>query len=105
MKRYAVSGSILTLVLGVASFVTPGAAAQTPDRIALLKWYGANLITKFRVENSPVGVAFDGVDIWVTNSASNTVSKLRAHRTALFWGLTMLEPARSDWHSMAPTFG
>jgi outer membrane protein assembly factor BamB len=32
----------------------------------------------FQVGRNPVGVAFDGVDIWVANSNDNTVTKLKA---------------------------
>ena len=44
--------------------------------IALLKWYDTNKVTTFAVGANPNGIAFDGANIWVTNSASNTVSKL-----------------------------
>jgi DNA-binding beta-propeller fold protein YncE len=30
----------------------------------------------FAVGTSPFGIAFDGANVWVTNSGSNTVSKL-----------------------------
>ena len=55
-----------------------GAAAQNTDRIAVLKWYGANLVTTFTVENSPLGVAFDGANIWVVDGGNNTVTVMRA---------------------------
>jgi len=35
-------------------------------------------IRKVFVQNGPIGVAFDGTNIWVTNSTSNTVSKIDA---------------------------
>jgi len=38
---------------------------------------GANLGT-FSVGSQPLGVAFDGTNIWVANSGSNTVTKLKA---------------------------
>ena len=33
---------------------------------------------KFAVGNIPIGIAFDGANIWVANSSSGTVTKLRA---------------------------
>ena len=33
---------------------------------------------KFAVGNIPIGIAFDGANIWVANSSSSTVTKLRA---------------------------
>ena len=32
----------------------------------------------FGVGSAPLGLAFDGANIWVTNQNSNTVTKLRA---------------------------
>jgi len=49
------------------------------ERLALLRWYGANQAgIQFSVGASaaPQGIAFDGANIWVTNSGSGTVSKL-----------------------------
>jgi DNA-binding beta-propeller fold protein YncE len=37
----------------------------------------------FAVGNLPQSVVFDGVNIWVTNFSSNTVTKLRASDGAL----------------------
>jgi DNA-binding beta-propeller fold protein YncE len=33
---------------------------------------------KFAVGNQPQGIAYDGANIWVGNTADNTVTKLRA---------------------------
>ena len=53
---------------------------QAPNlqQIAILKWFGAGKAASFSVGSSPFGVAFDGADVWVTNSSNNNVSKLRA---------------------------
>src|SRR6266511_536213 len=53
---------------------------QAPNlqQIAILKWFGAGKAASFSVGSSPFGVAFDGADVWVTNSNSDYVSKLRA---------------------------
>jgi hypothetical protein len=51
-------------------------SAQNPEQIAILHWYAANLATTFTVGATPQGVAFDGANIWVTNFAASTVSKL-----------------------------
>ena len=53
-------------------------AGGNPLKIALLKWYPANKTTSFKVGKQPLGVAFDGANIWVTNNDDATVSKLRA---------------------------
>ena len=47
------------------------------NAIAILRWYAANLTAGFSVGNGPQGVAFDGADVWVANSLSNNVTKLR----------------------------
>ncbi|MGZ6238012.1 MAG: YncE family protein, partial [Syntrophales bacterium] len=55
-------------------------AAPNPLQVALLRWYGANTAgNSFPVGNFPVGVAFDGASIWVTNYGDATVTKLRAN--------------------------
>ncbi len=78
MKNYRIYAGLLTLALCGAGFATPRAAAQVNNnQIAILKWYGANRTTSFAVQNSPSSVAFDGANIWVANSGSNTVSKVR----------------------------
>jgi hypothetical protein len=46
---------------------------------ALLRWYPQT----FSVGTSPAGVAFDGTNIWVTNSGSNNVTELLASTGAL----------------------
>ncbi len=49
------------------------------QQIALLRWYDANQTgTTFTVGTNPSGIAFDGANIWVVNSGSNTVTKLKA---------------------------
>src|SRR3982750_1987676 len=72
-------------MLGFDVFFAPMAAAQkipdgiqviNPLQIALLKW-SPNLTTKFKVGNLPQGIAFDGTNMWVANTESNSVSKLR----------------------------
>ena len=47
-------------------------------QVAILHWYDANRITKFKVRVNPAGMAFDGSDIWVGNEGEDTVSKVRA---------------------------
>ncbi len=46
----------------------------SPDVTKLRASDGANLGT-FPVGTRPLGVAFDGANIWVANSGSSTVSK------------------------------
>jgi outer membrane lipoprotein-sorting protein len=53
--------------------------AGNPLKIALLKWYPANLTTSFKAGDNPYAVVFDGANIWVSNNGDNTVTKLRAN--------------------------
>ena len=64
------SGSTLTI-----SATGPKLNSQ---QIALLRWYDVNKTASFQVGNSPVAIAFDGANIWVSNHGDNTVTKLRA---------------------------
>jgi len=41
----------------------------------------------FNVGKFPIGITFDGTNIWVANAGSNTVTKLRAMVPS--WGLLM----------------
>jgi len=92
MKRVVIAISLLLIVAAVFS-LKPGHAQQAnvpeqttknngapanPLKVALLKWYPANKTTSFKVGKQPLGVAFDGANIWVTNNDDATVSKLRA---------------------------
>src|ERR1700736_1837248 len=56
----------------------PGSQARNPQQIAILHWYAANQTTAFAAGTGPIGVAFDGANIWVADLGGNTVSKLRA---------------------------
>src|SRR5271168_4109331 len=93
MKRIVI-GICSALIVTGASLIS-GRAQNTPNRassappthnyaegnplkIALLKWYQANLTTSFTVGQQPYGVAFDGANIWTANSGDGTVTKLRA---------------------------
>ena len=60
-----------------------GPPSPNPLQVALLRWYGANQTTTFAVGSNPLGVAFDGANIWVVNNLSNTISKLRANDGSL----------------------
>jgi len=58
---------------------TTASTNVNPMQIALLRWYEANEAgIFFSVGGRPYGIAFDGANIWVTNSDDDTVSKLRA---------------------------
>ena len=102
MKRVVIGISLLLVVTATASFIpgraqeasqasavpqqaangnvppTQNWAAGNPLKIALLKWYQANLTTTFKVGKKPLGVVFDGANIWIANNYDSTVSKLRA---------------------------
>jgi hypothetical protein len=94
MKRIAIAISLLLMVAVIVS-LKPGRAqevrvpepqagsknqaAANPLKVALLKWYPANLTTSFKVGKDPVCLAFDGANIWVANNDDATVSKLQAN--------------------------
>ena len=60
---------------GVPDAVISG--QMNPLQVALLYWYPANLTTSFPMGHQPVGLAFDGANMWVTNYLDNTVTKIR----------------------------
>ena len=53
-------------------------SARNPLQIATLRWYEAIQTGNTVTVANPYAVAFDGANIWVTNQASTTVTKLRA---------------------------
>src|SRR5690348_1190797 len=53
-------------------------STENPLQTAIVHWYVANQAASFSVGRSPVGVAFDGANIWVASGRDNTVTKLRA---------------------------
>jgi hypothetical protein len=91
----ALSLSLLVVVVASASLVpgraqnagTPGshppgngAPPANPLKVALLKWYAANQVpTSFDAGKEPVGLAFDGANIWAADYGGNTVTKVRAN--------------------------
>jgi DNA-binding beta-propeller fold protein YncE len=51
-----------------------------PLKLALLRWYKANTVyTMFPVGKEPIGIAFDGANIWTANWSDGTVTKLQAN--------------------------
>ena len=62
---------------GIAGVAGPAGLAINPLQVALLKWAPYSGVT-FPVESGPFGIAFDGANIWVANSGSNSVTELRA---------------------------
>jgi outer membrane protein assembly factor BamB len=54
-------------------------AGGNPLKIALLKWFPAYHSTSFKVGKSPIGLAFDGENIWVSNQYGQSLTKLRAN--------------------------
>ncbi|HSY92585.1 MAG TPA: DNRLRE domain-containing protein [Candidatus Binatus sp.] len=52
----------------------PGGPSPREVRAALLQWYSKT----YSAGSAPIGVAFDGTNIWVANSGGNTVTALLA---------------------------
>jgi hypothetical protein len=94
MKRVLI-GICLAMVIVANASLFPGRAQESaikndqagtqnwaggnPLRIALLKWFPAYHSTSFKVGKSPIGVAFDGANIWVSNQYGQSLTKLRAN--------------------------
>ena len=56
-----------------------GSSVPNPQQLAILRWYPANQIgSSYPVGSLPVGIAFDGQNLWVANEGADTVTKLRA---------------------------
>src|ERR1022692_3776530 len=72
LKRMAMWFSIALLCC------SPVVSQINPNQVAILKWYPANTATSFPAGRAPWGIAFDGSNMWVTNTSDNTVTKLRA---------------------------
>jgi YVTN family beta-propeller protein len=87
--RYYTKAQVDTFV-GAGGFGPPGATGprgpvgpsagpcrtMTAAQIALLRWDQAT--TACATDDEPRWVAFDGTNLWVTNSTSNTVSRINA---------------------------
>jgi len=83
----------------------PGPTAANMLAIALLRWYDVNTVVgSFAVGSAPTGVAFDGANIWVANSGSNNVTKLRAN-DGVVQGTYAVRGRHGEWLLMAPTSG
>jgi len=78
LKKAGVSQAIINAMLrkGALRSGTSGETSQERKR-AVSKQPTVRADT-FNVGNFPIGVAFDGTNIWVANGASNSVTKLRA---------------------------
>ncbi|MHB0975975.1 MAG: YncE family protein [Candidatus Aquicultorales bacterium] len=51
---------------------------KSPEQIALLKWYDANLTVSVEVGGNPQAAAYDGAGIWAASASSNTLTKVNA---------------------------
>jgi DNA-binding beta-propeller fold protein YncE len=67
------------VIASAAATTNVSRAVLNPLQVATLRWYGAISSLQFPVETGPEAVAFDGANIWVANSGSNSVTKLRAN--------------------------
>ena len=73
--------SKLVAVFVAASAMSPALWAQyaTPESVSILRWYAINqTAAEFSVGQQPAGAAFDGANMWIANSQSGNVTKLRA---------------------------
>jgi plastocyanin len=50
----------------------------TSKSVSKIHMSDGTVLETYPVGDSPIGICFDGVNIWVTNSRSNNISKLRA---------------------------
>ena len=58
---------------GVCSTALPNV-----NQLALLRWYGANMVTHFPTGGAPNGITFDGSNLWVVGAPANQVTKIRS---------------------------
>jgi hypothetical protein len=80
--------SRLLVVFIVACAMSPAVWGQdapttadrpTAESVAILRWYQINqTAAEFSVGQQPAGAAFDGANMWIANSQSGSVTKLRA---------------------------
>jgi len=74
-----VSGDRTITFGNAAQLTTGGSSGPNAARLAILRWYPANLVgTSYPVGSLPVGIAFDGTNLWVANEGADTVTKLRS---------------------------
>src|SRR5262249_16833513 len=71
------------LMLGLLGMPLLAQNPINPRPVAQLRWYQANTTTSFSAGMRPYQVLFDGKNIWVSNSASNDITKLRASDDAV----------------------
>jgi|SRR5712691_1780349 len=55
---------------GSAGSQGPAGASLNPLQIALLRWYPANQTATFPAGQWPNAIAFDGVNLWITNNVA-----------------------------------
>ncbi len=68
---------------GSAGPAGPTGVSLNPQRLATLAWYAANTTyADVPAGANPNALAFDGANIWLSNSAANSVTKLRASDAA-----------------------
>jgi hypothetical protein len=73
--------SRLLLVFVAAAAMSPAVWGEvaTTESVSILRWYAINqTAAEFSVGQQPAGAAFDGTDMWIANSQSGNVTKLRA---------------------------
>jgi hypothetical protein len=73
--------SRLLVVFVAAGAMSPAVWGQyaTPESVSILRWYAINqTAAEFSVGQQPAGAAFDGANMWIANSQSGNVTKLRA---------------------------
>jgi len=73
--------SRMLVVFLAAGAMSPAAWSQvaSPESVATLRWYAINQNpAEFSVGQQPAGAAFDGANMWIANSQSGNVTKLRA---------------------------
>ena len=86
---------VLVMLLGVPIATAQVAPNESnPLQVAILRWYnanqsGLNFSTLGSVGGALFGAAFDGSNIWVSNSETNTVTKLRASDGAVLGNFSL----------------
>jgi len=105
------SGTLLCVafVLGSIPFTVGQTVVLPPpvnyEKIALLKWYAANLTTAFPAGPGLWGVAFDGANIGWRTPLGRTQSPSCGPSMAPTWGASPQVAGPLAWPSMGPTSG
>jgi hypothetical protein len=104
MKTQSSNTLKLAIVFAMAITMTLSAVAQNnnPNQVALFRWYAANQVITFssfydsagtaHALSQPNGMAFDGENMWISETSANTVLKVNASDGRFVGSYTVTSP-------------